>query len=106
MHNDVDSRRRELTKQIDARLELLALRLEVHGPEAATEAAVRELRPVAQRVRNLLRSHGFSEEEIAELMVDVPPRHRSGCACWPCVIALHKAVRNHVAKVRIRHKRR
>jgi hypothetical protein len=85
-----------------AQFELLALRLEVHGPEAATAAAVRDLRsgPLALQVRNLLRSHGFTRTEIAELMGEA---HPSGCACWRCVIALNKAVRNFAARCEKRH---
>lgn len=95
----------ELLRRIDQRLELLALRLEVHGPEAATELAVRELSngPVVLHVRNLLRSHGFTRREIADLMGE---RHPQGCACWACVISLHQAVHNHVAKLRSRRRRR
>jgi hypothetical protein len=84
--------------------ELLALRLEVHGPEAATRAAVRDLRsgPITLEARNLLRSHGFTRAEIAELMGKA---HPSGCACWRCVLALNKAVRNFIARSEIRHTR-
>ena len=95
MPNDVDSRRRELIKQIDSRLELLALRLEVHGPDGVSIAAVRELRDKALEVRNLLRSHGFTEAEIGQLLAF----HPTGCPCWECIVALHKAVRNHRHKL-------
>ena len=94
-------RRADLIKKIDARLELLALRLEVHGLEAATPERCRELRDKALELRNLLRSHGFTRTEIAELMGNA---HPTGCACWGCVRALHKAVCNHVAKLHSRHK--
>lgn|SRR5215471_15930539 len=98
----ISERKADLIKKIDARLELLALRLEVHGPDGVSVAAVRELRDRALEVRNLLRSHGFTRTEIAELMGDV---HPTGCACWKCVRALNQAVRNHVAKLRKRHRR-
>jgi|SRR5262252_4184619 len=88
---------------LNARFELLALRLLVHGPDAASPVLIRELRDRALEVRNLLRSHGFTRTEIAELMGDV---HPTGCACWVCVRALNQAVRNHVAKLRKRHSRR
>lgn len=73
-----------------ARFELLALRLYVHGPEAAERRAVRALArsPLALETRNLLRSY-FTSSEIAELMGEV---HPLGCACWKCVIALRRAV--------------
>jgi len=98
----INERKADLIKKIDARLEMLALRLEVHGPDGLSAAAVRELRDKALEVSNLLRSHGFTRTEIAELMGDV---HPTGCACWGCVKALHRAVRNHVAKLRTRHSR-
>ncbi len=72
--------------------ETLALRLNVHGPEAAND---RELIRWLSRgelwleTRNLLRTNGFSAPEIA-LMMD---RHPRGCACWGCVMNLRMAVR-------------
>ena len=74
-----------------ARFELLALRLYVHGPEAAERRPIRALArsPLWLETRCLLRSHGFSEAEIATLM----QVHPQGCACWKCVMALYRAVR-------------
>lgn len=73
------------------RFELLALRLYVHGPEAADLRVVQRLMrgPYWLETRNLLRTHGFTEAEISYLT----GRHRLGCPCWECVMALHKAVR-------------
>lgn len=87
-----------LLKQINQRLELLALRLEVHGCEAATPRLVSQLArsPAALELQNLLRSHGFSPTEIAELMNVHPP----GCACWQCVIAVNAAVRRRPSRWR------
>src|SRR5215467_7724431 len=80
-----------------ARIELLALRLGLHGPSAAT---LRVCRPLGRskhwlEVRILLREHGFSEAEIAHLM-NVHPR---GCACWECVRKLRDAVKRHRRKL-------
>ena len=71
--------------------ELLALRLYVHGPEAADRDVTRRLSrgPLWLETRNLLRSRGFTEAEVAHLT----GRHRKGCPCWECVIALNRAVR-------------
>src|SRR5882672_2750385 len=70
--------------------ELLALRLDVHGPTAATPHMVRSLArtPLWLELRCLLREHGFPEAEIAQLM----GMHPKGCACWDCVTRLRRAV--------------
>ena len=75
-----------------ARFELQALRLEVYGPDGLDVRTVRTLArsPLRLEMRLLLRSAGFSEAESAELM---DWTHPPGCACWKCVIALNKAVR-------------
>ncbi len=71
--------------------ELLALRLYVHGPEAVDKRVTRSLSrgPLWLETRNLLRSRGFTEAEVAHLT----GRHRKGCPCWECVIALNRAVK-------------
>ena len=74
------------------RLELLALRLEVYGPDGMDIRTVRVLArsPLWLEMRCLLRAAGYSEAESAEFM---NWQHPLGCACWKCVRALHKAVR-------------
>jgi hypothetical protein len=76
--------------------ELLALRLYVHGPEAMDKRVIRSLSrgPLWLETRNLLRGYGFSEAEVAHLT----GRHRQGCPCWECVIALNRAVRKSVSR--------
>lgn len=73
------------------RFELLALRLDVHGPEAAEVRTIRSLAnsPLCLETRFLLRGHGFTDTDIAELMGLAHPR---GCACWDCVMALRHAI--------------
>lgn len=90
------------TVKLRERFELLALRLYVHGPEAATWKAVRPLgrSPLWLETRSLLREHGFSAAEIAHLMGIHPP----GCPCWDCVVALNLAVRNRTEKLKRRKK--
>ena len=82
----------DLDKRDRWRLELLALQLLVHGPEAATAKVCRLLgrSPLWLEAKCLLRSHGFDESETALLL---GLRHPRGCACWECVIVLNKAVR-------------
>lgn len=76
------------------RFELLALRLHVHGPMAATARVVRPLgrSSLWLELRLLLRGHGFREVEINTLVGGV---HPEGCACWACIKKLRLAVRNH-----------
>jgi len=80
-------------------LERLALGLIVHGPTVATLRAVRPLArsPLWLETRNLLREHGFTEEDISYLM----GAHARGCPCWECLRALNRAVRR--AHQRRRH---
>jgi hypothetical protein len=82
------------------RLELQALRLHAYGPEGLDIRAIRVLArtPLWLETRFLLRSHGFSESEIAQFM----NLHPKGCPCWQCVQALHNAVR---ASLRRRRRR-
>jgi hypothetical protein len=78
------------------RLELLAFRLHIYGPEAADRAVIRSLARSTYwlETRNLLRSHEFTEAEIALLM----GIHRVGCPCWRCVLKLNKAIRNRLKR--------
>src|SRR5262245_3948108 len=83
-------RRARTTHAIRASFELLALRLSLHGPEAAT---LRSVRPLARSflwldTRSLLREHGFQEYEMAHLM----GTHPEGCACWDCIKRLRDRV--------------
>jgi hypothetical protein len=80
------------------RFELLALRLDVHGPTAATYKAVRPLARSALwlETRCLLREHGFPESEINALM----GIHPDGCACWSCIKKLRLAAHNHLVRLR------
>lgn len=82
-------------------LELLALRLMVHGPEAATHQVVRALArsPLWVETRSLLREHGFRQDEIAFLM---GVAHPEGCACWTCIKRLRERVRAHQVKLKRR----
>lgn len=76
--------------------EVMALRLEIHGPAAATRATIRQLvrSSMAMETQWLLRSHGFSDADIAV----VTGIHPKACACWECVRNLHRAVLQHVKK--------
>jgi hypothetical protein len=79
------------------RLELLALRLALHGYDGLDRRAVRALgrSTLWLETRNLLREHGFTEAEIATLIA-VHPR---GCPCWKCVQALNRAAHKHRARL-------
>jgi hypothetical protein len=86
----------DLPKTTRVAFELLALRLYVHGPEVVDRRVTRSLSrgPLWLETRNLLRGHGFTDAEVAYLT----GRHRQGCPCWECVIALNRAVKKSVAK--------
>ena len=73
--------------------ELLALRLNLHGPTAATLRTVRPLArsPLWLETRSLLREHGFTEAEMSHLM----GMHPQGCACWGCIKRLRESVKAH-----------
>lgn len=81
-------------ERLRKRFELLALRLYVHGPTAATARVVRPLgrSSLWLELRLLLREHSFSEVEINALVGGV---HPEGCACWACIKKLRLAARNH-----------
>jgi len=78
--------------------ELFALRLEAYGPGAIDPAAARLLArgPQWLELRNLLRSYGLTRAEIAML---TGRRHPQGCACWQCVLALHRRAMHHRNKL-------
>lgn len=80
-------------EKLRKRFELLALRLHVHGPTAATARVVRPLgrSSLWLELRLLLREHSFNEAEISTLMGSI---HPEGCACWGCIKKLRLAVRN------------
>lgn len=73
--------------------ELLAIRMRAYGQEGLDRLAVRALSksPLWLETRILLRTHGFTDAEIA-ILTGI---HPSGCACWTCVRALHRAVYEH-----------
>jgi hypothetical protein len=85
-------------KQIDARLELLALRLGLYGADGIDR---RDIRALARshlwvETRNLLRQYGFTKAEVNNLMGQP---HPVGCACWRCVIKLNRAARDHLKRL-------
>jgi hypothetical protein len=53
-----------------------------------------ELRDFRRELWNLLMDGGFSRDEAHQLLAE----HAPDCTCWPCLIALHKAVRSRLPK--------
>jgi hypothetical protein len=82
-------------------LERLAYGLALHGPTEDTPALVKALARSSLwlETRSLLREHGFTEAEIAQLM----GIHPSGCPCWDCIKRLREKIKAHQRKLQHKH---
>ena len=88
-------------------LELVLLRIIVHGPSTMHEPKTAEfVRWTAKHWQDAHRQIMAAEREEwlrREAEAAHPPEHSPGCACWACVLRLHSEAARHQAELVVRN---
>ena len=86
-------------------LELVLLRIMVHGPSTLHEPKTAEfVRWTAKHWQDAHRQIIAAErEEWLRRQAQVAPPHHPSCACWDCVLRLHGEAAQHQARLRVAH---
>ena len=87
-------------------LELVLLRIMVHGPSTMHEPTTAEfLRWTAkhwQDAHRQIMAAAHEERLRREAEAAHPPEHSPGCGCWECVLGLHGEAARHQAELAVR----